>query len=65
MVAGFRAEDVYAKLDVDGLAIPGSRISPNDCIIGKTSPLDGEDELSGHATKTLKKVCVNKSNNIF
>ena len=49
---GMRRGD-YEKLDHDGLATPGSRISGDDIVIGKTTPI--VEELMGAASRRFTK----------
>ncbi|GHP02192.1 DNA-dependent RNA polymerase II [Pycnococcus provasolii] len=49
---GMRRGD-YDKLDHDGLATPGSRISGDDIVIGKTTPI--AEDLMGAASRKFSK----------
>jgi len=44
----------YGKLDDDGLVQPGTRVSGDDILIGKTAPLDS---TAGMATRFTKRDC--------
>mmetsp|Transcript_29447 Transcript_29447/g.59712 ORF Transcript_29447/g.59712 Transcript_29447/m.59712 type:complete len:682 (-) Transcript_29447:1752-3797(-) len=41
----------YGKLDDDGLVQPGTRVSGDDILIGKTAPLDGSAGMPSRYTK--------------
>jgi DNA-directed RNA polymerase II subunit RPB2 len=45
----------YEKLDADGLACEGERVSGNDIIIGKTAPVEKSNDLSIAPRKQTKK----------
>jgi len=45
----------YDKLDSDGLISPGSRVSGEDIIIGKTAPIPADSEELGQRSKTQTK----------
>jgi DNA-directed RNA polymerase II subunit RPB2 len=44
-------QGTYDKIDEDGMAIPGLRVSGEDVIMGKTAPLDADTEELGQRTK--------------
>lgn len=54
VTAGLR-HGTYDKLDDDGIAPPGTRVSGDDVVIGKTSPLP--DDGSGMPQRYSKKDC--------
>ncbi|KAF2668522.1 DNA-directed RNA polymerase II subunit RPB2 [Microthyrium microscopicum] len=45
----------YDKLDVDGIVAPGTRVTGEDIIIGKTAPIDPDSEELGQRTKAHTK----------
>ncbi|KAG7673734.1 hypothetical protein Ndes2437B_g01899 [Nannochloris sp. 'desiccata'] len=54
LTAGLR-HGTYDKLDDDGIAAPGTRVSGDDVVIGKTSPLP--DDGSGMPQRFSRKDC--------
>lgn len=54
LTAGLR-HGTYDKLDDDGIACPGTRVSGDDVVIGKTSPL--ADDGSGMPQRFSRKDC--------
>jgi len=52
--AGMR-QGTYDKLDDDGLCPPGTRVTGEDVVIGKTSPLP--EDTSGNQQRYMKKDC--------
>jgi len=53
-VSGMRTA-TYEKLEEDGLVAPGTRVSGDDIIIGKTTALPAMDEEGGRTQKFTKK----------
>lgn len=55
ITAGLRAHGGYDKLDEDGICCPGTRVSGDDVVIGKTSPIP--DDGSGMPQRFTRKDC--------
>ena len=45
----------YDKIDMDGIALPGTRVSGDDVIIGKTAPVEADQAELDQRTKTALK----------
>merc|ERR1719326_1556138 len=53
----------YGKLDDDGLVAPGTRVSGDDILIGKTAPLDSSSGLPTRFTKRDCSTCMKANEN--